>query len=104
MVKLFRKAIRSQKKQERECGRKRFNKDLPTATCKTSRCAFIAPVEDISSNGAFVRTKRQFAVGQEVAMTINFPATGETCMVTGVIVRSSTRGVGVNFKVFFKNK
>ena len=88
----------------RRCGRKRFDENLPTATCQTTRCAFRAPVEDISSNGAFVRTGRQFAIGQEVAMTITFPATGESCMVTGEIVRVSSRGVGVSFKVFFKNK
>jgi Tfp pilus assembly protein PilZ len=84
-------------------GRKRFYEILPTAACKTRDCAFIAPVCDISSNGVFIRTTRQFSVGQEVAMTITFPSTGESHMVTGEIVRVSSDGVGVNFKVFFKD-
>ena len=88
----------------RRCGRKRFKKNQPTAACKTRGRAFIAPISDISSNGAFVRTSRRFSVGEEVAMTITFPATGESRMVTGEIVRLSSRGVGVNFKIFFKNK
>jgi Tfp pilus assembly protein PilZ len=87
----------------RSCGRKRFYEILPTAACKTRDCAFIAPICDISSNGVFIKTTRQFSVGQEVAMTINFPSTGESCMVTGEIVRVSPEGVGVNFKVFFKD-
>ena len=87
----------------RRCGRKRFNELLPTAACKTKDCAFIAPICDISSNGAFIRTARQFSVGQEVAMTITFPSTGESHMVTGEIARVSSDGVGINFKVFFKD-
>jgi Tfp pilus assembly protein PilZ len=87
----------------RNCGRKRFHKLLPTATCKTRDSAFIAPICDISSDGVFIKTTRQFSVGEEVAMTITFPSTGESRMVTGEIVRVSPEGVGVNFKVFFKD-
>ena len=87
----------------RNCGRKRFSEVLPTAACKTSDSAFIAPICDISSNGAFIKTTRQFSVGQEVAMTITFPSTGESHMVTGEIARISSQGVGVSFKVFFKD-
>ena len=87
----------------RSCTRKQFNEILPTAACKTSDSAFIAPICDISSDGVFIKTRRQFSVGQEVAMTITFPATGESRMVTGEIVRLSPQGVGINFKVFFKD-
>jgi Tfp pilus assembly protein PilZ len=87
----------------RSYGRKRFYEILPTAACKTKDCAFIAPICDISSNGVFIKTTRQFSVGQEVAMTITVPSTGESHMVTGEIVRVSAEGVGVNFKVFFKD-
>ena len=86
----------------RTCSRKRFNKILPTAACKTRDSAFIAPICDISCDGVFIKTSRQFSVGQEVAMTITFPSTGESRMVTGEIVRVSAEGVGINFKVFFK--
>ena len=88
---------------ERNCGRRRFNENLPTAVCKTRDNEFIAPICDISSNGAFIKTLRRFSVGQEIAMTITFPVTGETHMVTGEIVRVSPGGFGVYFKVFFKD-
>jgi Tfp pilus assembly protein PilZ len=88
---------------DRNCGRKRFYEVLPTATCKTRDSAFIAPICDISSNGVFIKTNRQFSVGQEVAMTITFPSTGESRMVTGEVARVSPEGVGINFKVFFKD-
>ena len=87
----------------RNCGRKHFDEMLPTALCKTIDSEFIALICDISSNGAFVKTAGNFSVGQEVAMTITFPFTGENCMVTGVIARVSSRGFGVNFRVFFKD-
>jgi Tfp pilus assembly protein PilZ len=87
----------------RNCGRKRFNEILPTAACKTRDSAFIAPICDISSNGVFIKTSRRFTVGEEVAMTITFPSTGESRMVTGEIVRVSSEGIGINFKVFFKD-
>jgi hypothetical protein len=87
----------------RNCARKRFNEMLPTAACKTIDSAFTAPICDISSDGVFIKTTRQFSVGQEVAMTITFPYTGECRMVTGEIVRVSLEGVGINFKVFFKD-
>ncbi len=87
----------------RKYGRKRFNEILPTANCKTRDCDFKAPVCDISSNGAFIKTGGHFSVGQEVAMTITFPISGESHMVTGEIVRVSSEGLGVNFKVFFKD-
>jgi Tfp pilus assembly protein PilZ len=87
----------------RNYGRKRFSEVLPTAACKTRDSAFIAPICDISSNGAFIKTTRKFSVGQEVAMTITFPSTGESRMVTGEVVRVSSQGVGVSFKVFFKD-
>ena len=87
--------------EQRKSGRKRFNHILPTASCETIDCDFMAPVSDISSNGAFIRTSHDFAVGQEVAMKITFPATRETHRVTGEVVRTSPDGVGVEFRIFF---
>ena len=87
----------------RNCGRKRFYETLPTATCKTRDSAFIAPICDISSNGVFIKTTRKFSVGQEIAMTITFPSTGESRMVTGEVVRVTSEGVGIDIKVFFKD-
>ena len=104
MVKLYSKDGHIKRKYGRKSRRKRFKRNLPTAACKTNGSAFIALVADISSSGAFIKTNRRFAVGHEVAMTIKFPATGESRMVTGEIARLSSRGIGVSFKVFFKNK
>ena len=87
----------------RNCGRRRFHEILPTATCKTRDSAFVAPICDISSNGVFIKTTRKFSVGQEVAMTITFPSTGEIRMVTGEVVRITSEGVGIDIKVFFKD-
>ena len=87
----------------RNCGRRRFYEILPTATCKTRDSAFVAPICDISSNGVFIKTTRQFSIGQEIAMTITFPSTGESRMVTGEVVRITSEGVGVDIKVFFKD-
>ena len=100
MVDSYPKDWQIRSKYGRRCGR--FKKNLPTAACKTNGSAFIALISDISSSGAFVKTSRSFTVGQEVAMTITFPATGESRMVTGEIARLSSMGVGVSFKIFFK--
>ena len=88
--------------EERIYGRKRFTQILPTAHCQTWDGDFRAPVSDISSSGAFIKTSQRFFVGQEIAMKITFPATMETHLVTGEIARTTPLGAGVKFKVFFK--
>ena len=87
---------------ERNYGRKRFTQILPTAHCQTWDSDFQAPVHNISSNGAFIKTSQRFFIGQEIAMKITFPATMETHLVTGEIARTTPQGAGVKFKVFFK--
>jgi len=101
--KIFTKKRRVNHVVARRCGRKRFNEILPTATCKTRDAAFIAPVSNISSNGIFIKSNRHLSVGQEIAMTITFPSTGESHMVTGQIARVTPEGIGINFKIFFKD-
>ena len=88
--------------EERNYGRKRFTQILPTAQCHTWDGDFQAPVYDISSSGAFIKTSQRFFIGQEIAMKITFPATMETHRVTGEIARTTPFGAGVKFKVFFK--
>jgi hypothetical protein len=88
--------------EERNYGRKRFTQILPTAHCQTWDCDFQAPVHNISSSGAFIKTSQSFFIGQEIAMKITFPATMETHLVTGEIARTTPLGAGVKFKVFFK--
>jgi hypothetical protein len=87
----------------RRCGRKRFNEIPPTAACKTRDGEFTAPIGNISSSGVFIKSKHRLSVGQEVAMTITFPFTGESRMVTGQIARVTPEGIGINFKIFFKD-
>jgi len=88
----------------RNYGRKKFSEILPTAYCQTSDCDFKAPVYNISSGGAFIKTSKRFHIGQEIAMKITFPITMETHMVTGEITRITADGAGVKFKIFFKEK
>lgn len=88
--------------EERSYGRKKFTQILPTAHCKTREGVFKAPVYDISSGGAFIKTSRRFIIGQEIAMKIIFPATMETHLVTGEIARISSNGAGVKFKILYK--
>ena len=102
MGSLFLKKKRVKNTEERNYGRKRFTQILPTAHCQTWDGDFRAPVSDISSSGAFIKTSQRFFVGQEIAMKITFPATMETHLVTGEIARTTPLGAGVKFKVFFK--
>ena len=88
----------------RKDARKRFNDILPLAECLTEDSVFIARIDDISSSGVFIRTSRDFSIGQEIAMTITFPVPVEPLKVTGEIVRTSSMGIGVKFKIFFKDK
>ena len=87
----------------RQDARKRFNEIQPiVAVCRTMDSDFKAFIQDVSSSGAFIRTSRPLLAGQEIAMTIIFPRTRKPVMATGEIVRVSYRGVGVKFKIFFK--
>ena len=88
----------------RKDSRKKFNDILPLAECITENDIFKAPIYDLSSSGAFIRTSRQFSIGQEIAMTITFPVPIAALRVTGVIVRTSPKGIAVKFKIFFKEK
>ena len=87
----------------RQDTRKRFNEVQPVmAVCRTMDSDFKAFIQDVSSSGAFIRTSRPLLAGQEIAMTIIFPRTRKPVMATGEIVRVSYGGVGVKFKIFFK--
>jgi hypothetical protein len=101
MGSFFLKKKRVKNTEERNYGRKRFTQILPTAQCQTWDGDFRASVCDISSSGAFIKTSQRFFIGEEIAMTITFPATMETHLVTGEIARTTPQGAGVKFKVFF---
>ena len=87
----------------RRDARKRFNEIQPiVAVCQTMDSDFEAFIQDVSSSGVFIKTSRPLLAGQEIAMTFIFPRTHKTIMATGEIVRVSYGGVGVKFKIFFK--
>ena len=90
---------------ERKDTRKKFNEIQPVvAACKTKDCDFKASIDDVSSSGVFIKTRRYLSIGQEIAMKFSFPNAKNTIMATGEIVRASGKGIGVEFKIFFKDK
>lgn len=90
---------------ERKNARKKLSAIQPiVAKCKTMECDFKASIHDISSSGAFIVTRRHLSTGQEIAIKFSFPTTGNKIMATGEIVRVSSMGAGVEFKIFFKDK
>ena len=90
---------------ERKDTRKKLNEIQPiVAACKTKDCNFKASIDDVSSSGVFIKTRRHLSTGQEIAMKFSFPTGKNTIMATGEIVRASGRGVAVEFKIFFKDK
>ena len=90
---------------ERKDARKKLNEIQPiVAVCKTKDCDFKASIDDVSSNGVFVKTRRHLSTGQEIAMKFRFPKAKDIIMATGEIVRVSSKGIGVEFKIFFKDK
>jgi hypothetical protein len=90
---------------ERKDARKKLNEIQPiVAVCKTKDCEFKASIDDVSSSGVFINTRRHLSTGQEIAMKFSFPKAKNTIMATGEIVRASGKGVGVKFKFFFKDK
>ncbi len=96
----------SQKKEEpyyqRKDSRKYFVKNqLLTAKCETIDSMFSVSVQDVSPSGAFIYTKKKLTLGQEIAMTIQLPNSDDLLRATGEIVRVSSGGFGVEFKVIF---
>jgi len=93
-----------QKKQyyQRKNSRKYFVKNqLLTAKCETMDDMFSASVQDVSPSGAFIYTKKKLTLGQEIAITIQLPNSDDFLKATGEIVRISSGGFGVEFKIIF---
>jgi len=87
---------------QRKDSRKYFMKNqLLTARCETTDDMFSVSVQDVSPSGAFIYTKKNLTLGQEIAMTIQLPNSDEFLRATGEIVRVSSGGFGVEFKVIF---
>jgi len=56
-------------------------------------------IQDISTGGVFIQTHMPFSVGQEVSLTFPLPNYQKHIKVTGEVVRSTSQGVGVKFKM-----
>ena len=98
----------SQKKQDpfyqRKDSRKYFVKNqLLTAKCETIDDMFSVSVQDVSLSGAFIYTKKELKLGQEIAMTIQLPNSDDFLRATGEIVRIDSGGFGVKFKIIFND-
>jgi len=91
-----------QKFYQRKNSRMSFvKKQLLTAKCETTDSLFSVSVQDLSPGGALIYTKRKLILGQEIAMTIKLPNSEDFLMVTGEVVRISSEGYGVKFKIIF---
>jgi len=90
---------------DRKDARKKLNQIQPiVATCETKDCDFKACIDDVSSSGVFIKTRRHLSTGQEIAMKFSFPNAKNIIMATGEIVRASSMGFGVEFRIVFKDK
>ena len=89
--------------EQRKDARKGINEFQPImADCQTMDATFKAPIQNVSSAGVFIKTGRKLSIGQEIAITFNFPRTRQTIMANGEIVRLTRDGAGVKIKMFFK--
>lgn len=52
---------------------------------------------DISAGGLFIETNTLFSVGQHLSLTFPLPGYQSYIKVTGIVVRTTGRGIGVMF-------
>ena len=89
--------------ERRKDARKKVNGGrLVVADCRTMDNDFQAPINNLSSGGVFINTRQRLFVGQEIALTFDFPGTRKPIMANGEIVRTSFEGAGIRFRMFFK--
>ena len=82
-----------------------FNKNQPIAVrCLTGKCNFKATIQDVSSSGIFISTHQDLEIGEEIAIKFTFPESGNQVQATGLVVRASDAGIGVEVKVYFQDK
>ena len=56
-------------------------------------------IQDISVGGVFIETRMPFSIGQEISLTFPLPNYQKSIKIGGVIVRTDSNGVGVEFKI-----
>jgi len=60
----------------------------------TEKEKFLAETEDISSTGAFIRTKKKIDQGEHISMKITDPS-GEEFTFVATVMRANRHGIGV---------
>jgi hypothetical protein len=89
---------------QRKDARKALTKGQPViAECQTEQLDFNGIVRDMSTGGIFIETKMPSSVGQEIAFQFNLPKSKQTVKATGVIVRKTLSGIGVDIKIIFRD-
>lgn len=82
-----------------------FKKDQNVMVrCLTNQCQFDASVQDVSTSGIFIKTGQRLPVGEEIAVSFKFPESGNQVQVAGKVVRTTSAGVGMEIKIYFKDK
>jgi len=56
-------------------------------------------VRNVGAGGVFIETSEHFSVGQSVSLTFSLPNYSRVIKITGEIMRTTPKGVGVEFKV-----
>lgn len=54
-------------------------------------------IQDISASGAFIETALPFSTDKELSMTFTLPGHEDSVQITGKIVRTDPKGIGVQF-------
>jgi hypothetical protein len=82
-----------------------FNKNQNvTVHCLTNRCNFDGRIQNVSSSGIFISTNQHLPMGEEIEVSFTFPESGNCVKATGKVVRITNSGIGVEIKVYFKEK
>ena len=72
---------------------------LLTADCVYQSRAFNKFVKNISLSGVFIETSESFSEGEEVSLTLSFGHHSKPFRITAEIVRLTSEGIGVQFKI-----
>ncbi len=61
-------------------------------------------VRNVGAGGVFIETPEHFSVGQKVSLTFSLPNDPRVIKITGEIIRTTPKGVGVEFKAAERRK
>ena len=63
----------------------------------TEKRAYRDFMQDLSKGGVFIETREPLNIGEALSLTFTMPKTGSNFKISGKIVRSDDKGVGVEF-------